>query len=83
MAAMLHGGLIQVDEIKWLVPRSRQPHFKCSTTTVWLVAPMPDNTDKKHLIVNVLISVVQQSTKFPEIPVSLERNTEVFRHPLL
>lgn len=61
MAAMLHGGLIQVDEIKWLVPRSRQPHFKCSTTTVWLVAPMPDNTDKKHLIVNVLISVVQQS----------------------
>ena len=22
-------------------------------------------------------------TKFPEIPVSLERNTEVFRHPLL
>ena len=61
MAAMLHGRLIQVDEIKWLVPRSRQPHFKCSTTTVWLVAPMPDNTDKKHLIVNVLISVVQQS----------------------
>ena len=24
-----------------------------------------------------------RTTKFPEIPVSLERNTEVFRHPLL
>ena len=25
----------------------------------------------------------RRPTKFPEIPVSLERNTEVFRHPLL
>ena len=33
------------------------------------------------------VSLASQShhepTKFPEIPVSLERNTEVFRHPLL
>ena len=26
---------------------------------------------------------LMRPTKFPEIPVSLERNTEVFRHPLL
>ena len=28
-------------------------------------------------------AAVTRPTKFPEIPVSLERNTEVFRHPLL
>ena len=27
--------------------------------------------------------IMMRPTKFPEIPVSLERNTEVFRHPLL
>ena len=26
---------------------------------------------------------LMRPTKFPEIPVSLERNTEVFRHPVL
>ena len=35
-----------------------------------------DNT-KGHL------APLMRPTKFPEIPVSLERNTEVFRHPLL
>src|SRR5574340_131326 len=29
------------------------------------------------------IAPLMRPTKFPEIPVSLERNTEVFRHPLL
>ena len=29
------------------------------------------------------IPTLMRPTKFPEIPVSLERNTEVFRHPLL
>src|SRR5574340_105000 len=32
---------------------------------------------KRHL------APLMRPTKFPEIPVSLERNTEVFRHPLL
>ena len=35
-----------------------------------------------HLKYLVLMGNVSP-TKFPEIPVSLERNTEVFRHPLL
>ena len=30
-----------------------------------------------------LSGIEVRSSKFPEIPVSLERNTEVFRHPLL
>ena len=29
------------------------------------------------------LAPLMRPTKFPEIPVSLERNTEVFRHPLL
>ena len=29
------------------------------------------------------LAPLTRPTKFPEIPVSLERNTEVFRHPLL
>ena len=29
------------------------------------------------------LAALMRPTKFPEIPVSLERNTEVFRHPLL
>ena len=29
------------------------------------------------------LAPLMRHTKFPEIPVSLERNTEVFRHPLL
>ena len=35
------------------------------------------NTRKAYL------APLMRPTKFPEIPVSLERNTEVFRHPLL
>ena len=31
----------------------------------------------------ILLVAFGSTTKFPEIPVSLERNTEVFRHPLL
>ena len=34
-------------------------------------------------LTDVSLSKLQEFTKFPEIPVSLERNTEVFRHPLL
>ena len=33
--------------------------------------------------VYLLAAPLMRPTKFPEIPVSLERNTEVFRHPLL
>jgi hypothetical protein len=29
------------------------------------------------------LGTLDATTKFPEIPVSLERNPEVFRHPLL
>ena len=30
-----------------------------------------------------ILDALMRPTKFPEIPVSLQRNTEVFRHPLL
>ena len=53
---------------------SRQEH--------WSGFPFPSpmhesEKSKGHL------APLMRPTKFPEIPVSLERNTEVFRHPLL
>ena len=40
-------------------------------------------TDSMDMSLSKFQELVMRPTKFPEIPVSLERNPEVFRHPLL
>src|SRR5574340_1036624 len=52
---------------------------RCVDATSALTVKMPSagGVSQGHL------APLMRPTKFPEIPVSLERNTEVFRHPLL
>src|SRR5574341_18933 len=64
-----------------------------SRKTTWLprhrkMKPFPATApQEKSLVRNWRskghLAPLMRPTKFPEIPVSLERNTEVFRHPLL
>src|SRR5574341_700426 len=70
----------------------RESHRKSRKTT-WLprhrkMKPFPATAPQEKAHVRNWrskgpLAPLMRPTKFPEIPVSLERNTEVFRHPLL
>ena len=49
----------------------------------WTTDPEVAFTGAKYIISSGGLAPLMRPTKFPEIPVSLERNSEVFRHPLL
>ena len=44
---------------------------------------LPENAHVRNWRSKGHLAPLKGPTKFPEIPVSLERNPEVFRHPLL
>src|SRR5574341_894396 len=74
-----------LDEVYWPCSHSRK--------TTWLprhrkMKPFPATAPQEKSHVRNWrskghLAPLMRPTKFPEIPVSLERNTEVFRHPLL
>src|SRR5574338_565695 len=74
-----------LDEVYWPCRNSRN--------TTWLprhrkMKPFPATAPQEKSHVRNWrsrghLAPLMRPTKFPEIPVSLERNTEVFRHPLL
>ena len=51
--------------------------------TLTLPASCEDEDTVQAILSKGPLAPLMRPTKFPEIPVSLERNTEVFRHPLL